>query len=148
MNEVVEILKRIENKLEEMDKRLKRIEGKLLNDLGSREDYFDFDNFPSSFRSTIISSERLGDLNLPLDPYIDCISFRIELHRNHILSTFKAMITTSPLHGSRRIYPQEANLPYLTSIVSSGYLSTSSTCSSVIPLSSIFFLAWVLFDRF
>ncbi len=37
MSEVVEILRRIENKLEEMDKRLKRIEEELFDELSEEE---------------------------------------------------------------------------------------------------------------
>ena len=37
MSEVIEILKRIENKLEEMDKRLKRIEEELFDELSEEE---------------------------------------------------------------------------------------------------------------
>jgi len=37
MSEVIEILKRIENKLEEMDKRLKRIEEELFDELSKEE---------------------------------------------------------------------------------------------------------------
>lgn len=37
MSEVVEILKRIENKLEEMDKRLRRIEEELFDELTEEE---------------------------------------------------------------------------------------------------------------
>ena len=37
MSEVVEILKRIENKLEEMDKRLRRIEEELFDELSEEE---------------------------------------------------------------------------------------------------------------
>ncbi len=37
MSEVIEILKRIENKLEEMDKRLKRIEKELFDELSEEE---------------------------------------------------------------------------------------------------------------
>ncbi len=37
MSEVVEILRRIENKLEEMDKRLRRIEEELFDELSEKE---------------------------------------------------------------------------------------------------------------
>ena len=37
MSEVIEILRRIENKLEEMDKRLKRIEEELFEELSEEE---------------------------------------------------------------------------------------------------------------
>ncbi len=37
MSEVLEVLKRIENKLEEMDKRLKRIEEELFDELSEEE---------------------------------------------------------------------------------------------------------------